>query len=79
MMTWREKWRAAAHPASSIIQSHLLLLPVMAGLDPAIPMMKSAAPHRSGITGTGSVMTKGTGLRPASQAASYACGQGLEF
>jgi hypothetical protein len=29
----------------------------MAGLDPAIPMLRGAALHRIGITGTGPVMT----------------------
>ncbi|WP_165820038.1 hypothetical protein [Microvirga sp. KLBC 81] len=39
----------------------MLTLPVMAGLVPAIPMEKSAAPLMIGITGTGPVMTAAAG------------------
>jgi hypothetical protein len=41
----------------------------MAGLVPAIPLLKSAEPLRIGITGTGPVMTEKMNSRPDFQEA----------
>jgi hypothetical protein len=49
----RDPGNGPGHPAVLSSSHH-----VMAGLVPAIPIRKSAAPHTIGITGTGPVMTR---------------------